>query len=130
MILSLVLVAALGATPTAPPADFPARVLHARLVEAGVTGPGYQKRLWAQMTEPTASALKRCIAEHQPADKSPFTLVADIGANGKPTSIDVQPRTPVATCMAIWFATVILPPPPAPTDGADYPIEIDFSITP
>ena len=78
MILSLTFVATLGATPAAPTADFPARVLHAKLVEAGVTGPGYQKKLWAQMTEPTASALKRCIADHAPADKSPFTLVADI----------------------------------------------------
>jgi hypothetical protein len=130
MILSLAFVAALGAAPATPPAEFPARVLRAKLVEAGINGPGYQKKLWAQMTEPTASALKRCIAEHAPADKSPFTLVADIGGNGKPTSIDVQPRTPVATCMAIWFAAVILPPPPELADGAVYPIEIDFSITP
>ena len=130
MILSLALTAALGATSPAPPPAFPARVLRAKLVEAGIHGPGYQKTLWAQMTEPTAAALKRCIAEQTPADKSPFTLVADIGGNGKPTSIDVQPRTPVAACMAIWFASVILPPPPNLADGAIYPIEIDFSITP
>ncbi len=130
MMLSLAFAIALGATPVAPPDAFPARVLRARLVEAGVTGPGYQKKLWVQMTDPTATALKRCIADHAPADKSPFTLVADIGANGKSTSIDVQPRTPVAACMAIWFATVILPPPPSLANGAVYPIEIDFSITP
>ncbi|MEO7072831.1 MAG: peptidase C13 [Rhodanobacter sp.] len=130
MIVSLVLAAALGTTPAAPPPDFPARVLRAKLVEAGLDGPAYQKKLWAQMTDPTAAALRRCIADHAPADKSPFTLVADISGNGKPASIQVQPATPVATCLATWFATLILPPPPNLADAATYPIEIDVSITP
>lgn len=130
MIAPLLFAAALGVGAPPPADDFPARVLQAKLLEAGATGAGYQKKLWAQMTEPTAGALRRCLAERAPADKSPFTLVADLAADGKPARIDVQPATPVAHCFATWFATVILPAPPTVADAKTYSIEIDISITP
>ena len=57
--------------------------------------------------------LKGCIASKHPADKSPFTLVADIGPDGRPARIEVQPQTPLATCLAGQFAAWTLPPPPA-----------------
>jgi hypothetical protein len=126
LILSLALL--LGA-PSAQPADtFAARVTHGKLVEVGPTGPAYQKTLWRQLDGPVTAALKSCIARHAPADKSPFTVVADIRPDGAPRRVDAQPATPLASCFARWLATQTLPPPPRLGDTTDYPIEIDVSI--
>jgi len=119
------------APPSAAPASsFAARVLRSKLIEAGSTGPAYQQTLWAQLNGPTTDALKACIRSHAPADKSPFTLVADVRSDGTPVAIEVQPATPVASCFATWFGTNTLPPPPALPDTSTYPLEIDVSITP
>lgn len=128
---TLLALALLLGTPQAP-ADhsFAARMLSGKLVEAGPTGPAYQKQLWDRLTDPTAAALKACIASNTPADKSPFTVVADVQPNGTPSAIEVQPATPVANCFAAWFAKATLPPPPKLPDAASYPIEIDISIVP
>jgi hypothetical protein len=105
---------------------FPARVTQARLIEAGAAGTAYQKVLWKQIGNPTTDAYKGCLASNAPADRTPFTLVADVGADGKPHHVEVMPATPVATCMAGQFATWTLPRPPA--KPVPYPIEIDFSV--
>lgn len=115
---------------TAPADTFAARVLRGRLIEAGSTGPAYQKILWAQLDGPMADALKACILSHAPADKSPFTVVADVLDTGSPSAVEAQPATPVATCLAAWFARTTLPPPPKLPDTPTYPLEIDISITP
>ncbi len=116
--------------PAASTSSFAARVLRGKMIEAGSTGPAYQKILWAQLDGPTTDALKACIRSNTPADKSPFTLVADVGRAGIPGAIEVRPATPVATCIATWFGTITLPPPPSLPDTSTYPLEIDFSITP
>jgi hypothetical protein len=110
-------------------AAFAARVTRGKLVEAGTDGPAYQKALWAQITGPTATALRGCIASNAPADKSPFTVVADVEADGRATRVAVEPATPVANCLAGWLASLVLPIPPRLPDGSVYPIEIDVSIT-
>lgn len=109
---------------------FAARVMQGRLVEAGNTGATYQKQLWARINDPFATALKACIVSNTPADKSPFTVVADVSPDGKPRQIDVQPATPVATCLATSLGKMTLPVPPKLPDSATYPIEIDVSIVP
>lgn len=119
----------LGAAPAAPADTFADRVLQGRLAEATTDGAAYQKRLWAQLDTPVTAALKRCIASHAPADKSPFTVVADVSSAGAPARVDAQPATPVATCFATWLAGTTLPAPPVGS-GAAYPIEIDVSIVP
>jgi hypothetical protein len=128
---TLLALALLLGTPSTP-ADhsFAARMLSGKLAEASPTGPAYQKQLWDRLTDPTAAALKACLASHAPADKTSFTVVADVQPNGTPTAIDVQPVTPVARCLADWFARTTLPPPPKLPDDAVYPIEIDVSIVP
>jgi len=123
----LALTMLLGATPAAADNSFANRVMQGKMIEAGTTGPAYQKALWGKIGDPTTDALKGCIASNAPADKSPFTLVADVQASGKPTRIEVLPPTPVATCLAGQFATWTLPAPPA--KPSPYTIEIDFSIT-
>ena len=123
MILPLAFALWLGAPPAAatapttaaiaaPASSFAARVLRSKLIEAGSTGPAYQQTLWAQLNDPTTDALKACIRSNAPADKSPFTLVADVRRDGTPSAIEVQPATPVASCFATWFGTNTLPPPP------------------
>ncbi|HEX5305075.1 MAG TPA: peptidase C13 [Dyella sp.] len=107
--------------------NFHDRITQGRLAEAAATGPAYQKAMWSKIGNPMTDALKACIVRNAPADKSPFTLVADIGADGRPAHIDVQPATPLATCLASDFVTWTLPAPP--TQPAPYPIEIDVSIT-
>lgn len=124
----LALAVAGHATATAPGQSFSDRVMQGRLAEAGKDGPAYQKALWQKIGNPTTDAYKGCVASNAPADKTPFTLVADIDANGKPEHIEVMPPLPVAHCMAGQFATWTLPPPPA--QPKPYPIEIDFSIAP
>ena len=128
--LTLVLALAVAghATATAQEQTFADRVTQGRLAEAGKTGPAYQKALWQKIGNPTTDAYKSCLASNAPADKTPFTLVAEVDANGKPTHIEVMPPLPVATCMAGQFARWTLPSPPA--QPKPYPIEIDFSIAP
>ena len=67
--------------------DFHDRVTQGRLAEAAATGPAYQKTLWAKIGNPMTDTLKGCIARNTPADKSPFTLVADVAADGRPARI-------------------------------------------
>lgn len=122
-------IALLLAPLVAPPAtDFHDRVTQGRLAEAAATGPAYQKTLWGQIGDPMTDAMKTCIKRLPRPDKSPFTLVADVGADGHPARIDVQPRTPLADCLATTFAGWTLPAPPK--TPAPYPIEIDVSIAP
>lgn len=128
---TLLALALLLGTPQGPSGDsFAARVTQGKLVEAGSTGPTYQKQLWDRITDPSAAALKACIASNAPADKSPFTMVADVSPDGKPHRIDVQPATPVANCFTISLGKMTLPAPPKLPDRASYPIEIDVSIVP
>jgi hypothetical protein len=129
--MSIILAIALLATPQSVADDaFAARVTRGKLVEVGPTGPAYQKALWDKINDPAARALKGCITSHAPADKSPFTLVADVLSDGKTSRVVAQPATPVANCFAGWLASMTLPPPPKLTPAAVYPIEIDVSIVP
>ncbi|BFI94611.1 MAG: hypothetical protein RSP_01210 [Rhodanobacter sp.] len=124
---TLALALLLGTTPTAGVDAFEARVHAAKMAEAAATGPAYQKALWGRIDGSTAAAYKACLALSK-NDKSPFTLVLDVDARGKPQGIVAQPDTAVATCMARHFAGLTLPAPPAVP--VPYPLEIDFSVAP
>ncbi|WP_114240362.1 peptidase C13 [Dyella sp. C9] len=106
--------------------DFQARVSQAKLAEGAGSGPAYQKELWDRIGNPTTDAYKSCLASNTPADKTPFTLVANVMSDGKLARIQVQPTTEVAKCMAGQFSSWTLPVPPS--SPVPYPIEIDFSI--
>lgn len=135
--MSIILALALQLT-TAAPAHandtFAARVTRGKAAEIAPAGPAYQKALWSRLTDPMTASLKACLAHNAPADTSPFTLVADVQSSGRAALVAVEPATPVAKCLAGWFATLTLPVPPAAPppfmQGANYPIEIDVSITP
>jgi hypothetical protein len=73
-------------------------------------------------------ALRGCIASNMPADKSPFTLVADISPDGHPLNVEVRAPTPVATCLVGQFSVWTFPTPPMLPGSVDYPIEIDVSM--
>jgi hypothetical protein len=124
---SLLFLALLSA-PGMPADDFPTRVQQAKLTEAAKHGPEYQKKLWAAIGDRTTDVLKQCIASLPRPDKSPFTLVADVHADGSLGRVEVRAPTDVATCLLSRFATWTLPAPPA--SPAPYPIEVDFSIAP
>ena len=115
----------LGGTPPHAGTDFETRMQQAKMAEAAATGPAYQKALWSKIGNPTTDAYKSCLAGNHD-DKSPFTLVMDVDAHGKPQRIVVQPASKVATCMASQFATWTFPVPPA--TPRPYPLEIDFSV--
>ncbi|WP_199098568.1 peptidase C13 [Dyella sp. ASV21] len=106
--------------------DFQERVSQAKLAEGAAVGPAYQKQMWDRIGNPTTDAYKSCIASNAPADKSPFTLVADVLPDGRLARLQVQPQTAVAKCMAGQVSSWVLPAPPA--RPAPYPIEIDFSV--
>lgn len=128
--LTIIAIAVLaGAQPATSSDDaFSARVQRAKMVEAGPTGPAYQKQFWAKIGNPMTDALKACLASNAPADKSPFTLVADISSDGHPLRVDVRAPTPVAKCLAGQFSAWTFPTPPKLSDSADYSIEIDVSM--
>jgi hypothetical protein len=128
MPIALAFALLLGATPANGGDDFETRVHQAKMAEAAAAGPAYQKALWGKIGNPTTDAYKGCLASNKPADKSPFTLVLDVDAQGRPQHIAVQPTSKVATCMAGQFASWTLPPPPA--SPSPYPLEIDFSVAP
>jgi len=123
--MSFLLAIALQLSPDAG-ADFHVRVTQAKLAEGAVTGPAYQKQMWERIGNATTDAYKACLASTQPADKSPFTLVAEVAADGRLSRIAVQPQTAVAQCMAShftsWMLSALL------VKLAPYPIEVDFSI--
>lgn len=123
--MPILLALALQLAPSTSP-DFHARVTQAKLAEGAAAGAGYQKQMWDRIGNPTTDAYKSCLASNTPTDRAPFTLVADVMADGRLARIDVQPQTAVARCMAGQFATWTLPAPPA--SPAPYPVEIDFSI--
>jgi hypothetical protein len=123
--MSIVLAIALQLSPAASP-EFQARVAQAKLAEGAASGPGYQKQMWDGIGNPTTDAYKSCIASNAPADTSPFTMVADVLADGRLAHIAVWPQTAVAKCMAGQFTSWTLPAPPA--SPRPYPVEIDFSI--
>ena len=124
--MSLALALLLATIPTHTGDDFATRVQQAKLAEAATTGPAYQKALWDQIGNPTTAAYNACLKANR-NDTTPFTLVLDLDAHGKPQRIDVQPALPIATCMAGRFAGWAFPAPPAAP--APYPLEIDFSVT-
>lgn len=117
-----------GAQLTVAPDTFDARVHRAKMTEAGTTGPAYQKQFWAKTGNPMTDALKSCLASNAPADKSPFTLVADISPDGHPLNVEVRAPTPVAKCLAGQFSAWTFPVPPKLSDSVNYPIEIDISM--
>jgi hypothetical protein len=123
--MSVLLAFALQLSPAAG-TDFHTRMTQAKLAEGAATGPAYQKQMWDRIGNPTTDAYKSCLASNTPADKSPFTLVADVLPDGKLARIEVQPQIAVAKCMAGQFGSWTLPAPPA--HPAPYPIEIEFSI--
>lgn len=122
-LLAIALLQSAGATPAS---DFSHRVSAARALESHAAGHAYQTRLWARIGNPMTDALQGCITSHAPADRAPFTLIADVQTDGSPTHIQVRPATPVATCLAGQFSASSLPAPPgAPRP---YAIEIDVSV--
>ena len=123
--MSFVLAVALQLSPVAG-ADFQVRVTQAKLAEGAAAGPAYQKQMWDRIGNPTTDAYKSCLASNTPSDKAPFTLVADVLADGRLSHVAVNPETAVAKCMAGQFVSWALPAPP--TKPAPYPVEIDFSI--
>ena len=106
---------------------FDTRVHTAKLLENNAEGKIWQGKMWDSVGNPATDALKDCIASNMPAaDRRPFTLVAKIDANGRASSVEVRPMSPVATCFAGQFSAWTLPTPPkAP---APYPIEIDVTM--
>jgi hypothetical protein len=128
MLIAIAAAMLAGASSTTAPDTFTARVQRAKMVEAGSTGPAYQKLFWAKTGNPMTDALKSCLASNAPADKSPFTLVADITFDGHPLNVEVRAPTPVAKCLAGQFSTWTFPAPPKLPDSATYPVEIDVSI--
>lgn len=125
-IVALALLA--GAQPATSTDTFTARVQRAKMLEASATGPAYQKQFWAKTGNPMTDALKACLASNAPADKSPFTLVADISPDGHPLNVEVRAPTPVAKCLAGQFSAWTFPAPPKQPDTINYPIEIDVSM--
>ncbi|GLQ89502.1 peptidase C13 [Dyella flagellata] len=128
MLTSIAFALLAGAQPATSTDTFTARVQHAKMVEAGSTGPAYQKQFWAKTGNPMTDALKACLASSAPADKSPFTLVADITPDGHPQNVEVRAPTPVAKCLAGQFSAWTFPAPPKLPDSVNYPIEIDVSM--
>ena len=126
--LTLIASALLGGAPPAVTDVFTARVQHAKMAESGATGPAYQKQFWAKVGNPMTDALKACLASNAPADKSAFTLVADISPDGHPLNVQVRAPTPVARCLAGQFSAWTFPAPPKLPDSGNYPIEIDVSM--
>lgn len=125
--LFLLALIAITTTVSAAPADeFVTRVTQAKLTEGSLTGPDYQKKLWAKIGNPTTDALKGCIKSLPHANRAPFTLVADVQPNGSLTRVEVRPTTDVATCLLSQFAAWTVPPPPE--DPKPYPIEVDFTL--
>lgn len=127
--LTVIALALLAGTPPAAAGDpFIERVQRAKQLETASGGPAYQKQFWSKTRQPMIDALRGCIASNAPADKSPFTLVADIAPDGHPLNVEVRAPTPVARCLAGQFSVWAFPAPPKLSRTVNYPIEIDISM--
>jgi hypothetical protein len=107
---------------------FEGRVQAAKALERKADGKAWQSAMWDRVGDPATDALKDCIASNAPADKRPFTLVADVDADGRSSQVEVRPATPVARCFAGQFNAWMLPAPPK--TPAPYPVEIDVTMDP
>lgn len=107
---------------------FDARVQAAKALEGKADGKAWQSAMWDRIGNPATDALKDCIASNAPADKRPFTLVAEVAADGRSGQVEVRPATPVARCFAGQFNAWTLPAPPK--TPAPYPVEIDVTMDP
>jgi hypothetical protein len=105
---------------------FTARVDAAKALEKTTEGHAWQEALWTKIGNPATDALRDCVASNQPADKTPFTIVATIDPQGRSSNVAVHPETPVSKCFTGQFSVWTLPPPPK--KPAPYPFEIDVSM--
>jgi hypothetical protein len=128
MLTALAFVLLAGAPPATSTDTFTTRVQTAKMLEASPAGPAYQKQFWDKTKGPMTDALRGCIASNMPADKSPFTLVADISPDGHPLNVDVRAPTSVAKCLSGQFSVWTFPVPPKLPHSTNYPIEIDVSM--
>ena len=106
---------------------FEARVTAARNAAETPDTRSYDRVMFEAVGARLANAFQSCAAT-APGPKVPFVLVADLTPAGKPTAVDVQPRTEIATCFAGRFAALTFPAPPAVGDRTHYPVYLDMRI--
>ncbi len=110
--------------------SFSARVQQAKLAEASPDGAAYQKILWKQIGDYTASVMQQCFPKGVKTDTNAFTLVGDVGHDSKLHKVEVRPATPMSRCFANSFAAAPFPQPSEAFDANGVPLEIDMKIKP
>lgn len=67
-------------------------------------------------------ALNRCIPPGTAGASPLLVVVADVGADGRATGVDVQPDSPGRDCLRRALAQAQLPKPPLAPGAASFPI--------
>ncbi|MCW5626336.1 MAG: hypothetical protein KIT73_16600 [Burkholderiales bacterium] len=114
-------------TTSAVGATFEERVAAARNAAEAPETRSYDRVMFDAVGARLANAFQSCAAT-APGTKAPFVLVADLTPTGKPTAVDVQPRTEIAACFAGRFAALTFPAPPAIGGRTHYPVYLDMRI--
>lgn len=109
-------------------APFEARVRLADATEADERFKTYRPAMFKRAGRKLAGAMRSCIAASSKSDKNSVTLVADIGADGKATTIEVQPDNAVAQCFASRFSSISYPKPPAYPERSGFPVAMRINV--
>ena len=107
---------------------FDARVRWAKAAEQKEEFKPYVAAMEQQAGAQYASAMRFCFATVPEPQSDSFTLVADIGPDGKLNAIDVRPTTNIAACFAAGLIHVSFPPPPTFSGHGGFPMTIEMRI--
>ncbi|HYD94381.1 MAG TPA: hypothetical protein VEC01_03570 [Noviherbaspirillum sp.] len=119
-LLSLALFAAApaGAVTTL---TFEQRVALAREAEDDERFDRYPDAMAGKAGRHIAQSMRQCRA-FNPRNAVPFVLVADIGADGVPRDVEVNPRHAASKCFAARFSASSYLPPPAYPGRNSFPV--------
>lgn len=113
------------------PEGFDARVERATKLEGTADGMAYLVKFHAGSKQAFQDVMTRCFNDGTPAATiEPFTLVADIRADGSIAAAEVHPANARSSCYAKGLAAIKGSPPPEAFAAEGFPMVIHISVRP
>jgi hypothetical protein len=107
---------------------FEERVVAANAVESSPTYASYRAEMFKPIGSDLASAVKECLDSTPGSVTTPFTLVADLSADGVPLRVEVKPKIATSACIAGKLRKLRFPAPPQIPARKGYPIVLNMKF--
>lgn len=112
----------------APAETFDDRVGLARRAEADPDMQAYPAAFVRHARRHLARTMRSCAASTATTGAQPFTLIADIGGDGKAAAVEVNSESDAAACFASGFTSATFPKPPDYPGRAGFPVMMKVRI--